>query len=231
MRNKTLGEIIRDARIKSGMSQRKLAEISGISRPLINLLEAGKRMNTSINTVTSLANALHIPAQEIMGIEHREFRMGEMVGSRIQTVLADIAREARERYDALDLVELPVHGTVPAGIPFPAEQEQGEFIEVPRRELNSIAPQGLYALKVGGDSLRGDEIYSGDLIIVNPGDTAILDGKIYIVRLGNEVCARHIFKQDGYLKLVSSDNISNEIKADEVEVLGRVILSGRWKRH
>jgi len=67
--------------------------------------------------------------------------------------------------------------------------------------------------------------------VVNKEAGDIIDGKIYIVRLGNEVCARHVFKLDDSLRLASSNGEYKEMLANEVEILGRLILTGRWKRH
>lgn len=216
-----LGKLLKKERLKKGLSQRQLSIMSGVSRAYINLLEGGYRGGrTSVDIITALARGLNIDIQELINVEQGKIRS-----------FADIISEAKEYYDALELIELPIRGSVPAGIPFPNEEETGEFIEVPRQALSGFASQNLYALKISGHSLQGDGIYSGDSVVVNPDDTAIQDGKIYIIRLDNEVCARHVFKQNDYLRLVSSDNISQEIKASEVEILGRILLSGRWKQH
>jgi repressor LexA len=54
---------------------------------------------------------------------------------------------------------------------------------------------------------------------------------IYVVRLGSEVAARHVFRDNGGVRLVSSHGECREISAAEVEILGRVILSMSAKRH
>lgn len=222
---KTQAEIIKEARIKAGLSQRKLAQISGVSRQLINFIESGKRKGKSADILKALAKALNIMPQELFGLEDSQMQMGKVIANRVETMFSEIMKDTQE------LLELPIRGTIPAGYPFPAEQESGEFVEVPRQELGGIAPESLYALTVSGESLQGDGILSGDVVAVNSIDTEIIDGKIYIIRLGNEVCARHVFKQDNYLRLVSSNGDYKEMLATDVEILGRVILSGRWKKH
>ena len=211
---------IKQAREESGLSQEEVGKHFGCSDVNISRIERGIT-GISISDLERLASVLGKP----LG-----WFLSDKVSSQPRP-LQVILREARERYESLELVELPIRGTVPAGYPFPEEEEQGEFIVVPRQELGGINPQTLYALKIGGDSLQGDEIYSGHMVIVNSVDTEIVDGRIYIVRLGNESCARHVFKQDNQLRLVSSNGEYKELLATEVEILGRVILSGRWRKH
>jgi hypothetical protein len=59
----------------------------------------------------------------------------------------------------------------------------------------------------------------------------ISDGKIYILRISNEVVARHTFKEARKLKLLSSNSKYQIIIATEADILGRVILAGGWKEY
>lgn len=83
---------------------------------------------------------------------------------------------------------------------------------------------------VNGDSLQGDGINHGDLVIVEP-NVEIIDGKMYVIRRQNEVVARHLYTDADKLKLVSSNEDYETVEATDIEVLGRLILSGRWKKH
>jgi repressor LexA len=141
-----------------------------------------------------------------------------------------VLEEARLALDRLDITEVPLRGTVPAGYADIVENESGEYIEIPRQELESKSPEKLYALKISGESLAGDSIYAGDIVVVEP-TSEIVDGRIYIIRLENQCVARHVYKLDSRIRLVSSNGDYKEIQANDVEILGRVILSGRWKKH
>lgn len=55
----SFGKILKKYRLKSGLSQEKLALISKIDRTYISLLERGKR-TPSINIVFKLANAMDV---------------------------------------------------------------------------------------------------------------------------------------------------------------------------
>jgi len=71
----TLGDAIRRFRVRAGMSQRTLAEISGIERSYISMLENNHRKNASYQIITALASAMGIPPSAI----YREAEM-EMPG-------------------------------------------------------------------------------------------------------------------------------------------------------
>jgi len=220
-----IGEKIRLLRKQKGISPEKLGKMIDMSGIYIRRLEKEEKRTITLTTATKLARGLGVPVAALLD----EADLPPVVT--IEKPLKMLLHEAQQKYEAMELVEIPVRGIVPAGYPYPSEQESGEFIEVPRQELGGNAPQGLYALKISGDSLQGDEIYSGDYAVVLKEAGKIIDGKIYIVRLGNECVARHVFKLDESLRLVASNGEFKEMLAAEVEILGRVILTGRWKRH
>ncbi|MFE9660296.1 helix-turn-helix domain-containing protein [Streptomyces sp. NPDC005955] len=61
-----IGERLRDVRKRRGMSQRELAEQSGVSLSLIRKLEQGKRSDTRLETAHRLAAALRVPTTGLL---------------------------------------------------------------------------------------------------------------------------------------------------------------------
>lgn len=51
------GQVLKDYRLKSGLSQEKLAELCDLDRTYISMLERGKRQPT-LGTIFELANVL-----------------------------------------------------------------------------------------------------------------------------------------------------------------------------
>ena len=62
---KQFGQRVRELRIERGLSQEKLAEISGLHRTYISSLELGKR-NVSLVNIHALAKALQVTADELL---------------------------------------------------------------------------------------------------------------------------------------------------------------------
>ncbi|MEU3076151.1 helix-turn-helix domain-containing protein [Streptomyces laurentii] len=66
-----IGERLRDVRKRRGMSQRELADQSGLSLSSIRKLEQGERSDTRLETARRLASALRLPTTSLMA-ESRE---------------------------------------------------------------------------------------------------------------------------------------------------------------
>jgi len=139
-----------------------------------------------------------------------------------------ILKEARERYDLLETIEVPIKGVVPAGYPSSEEERIEGYVSIPRGQLGK-ASKGIYALRVSGDSLIGDNIMPNDLVIVDP-SAPMIDGKIYLVRLENEVVIRHLHTIDDSVQLTSTNEKYQNINATQIEVLGGIILFGHWTK-
>lgn len=67
----TIGERLREIRKRRGLSQRELADLSGVSLSLIRKLEQGERSDTRLETARQLAHALKVPTTRLVA-EHAE---------------------------------------------------------------------------------------------------------------------------------------------------------------
>ena len=65
-----MGYKIKEARESKGMTQEKLAEISGVSRGTIIALESGEAKITTTKTLVKLAKALNTKVEEIFFAEN-----------------------------------------------------------------------------------------------------------------------------------------------------------------
>ena len=214
-----IGQRIKEYRKLRSYSIGKLSQIAGVDRGYLGALEAGKGGAVSIKTIYKLAKALDI--------EPELLTPGTQIKNR---PISSLMLELQQRLSASELMDIRVVGYVPAGDPISVQQQDMGYVEVPRVLLEGELMEGLYAVKINGESLSGDGIHDGDYVIVKPGNE-IIDGKIYIVKLGDEICVRHIYRRLKYLHLVASNCNYQDIKAKDVEIQGRVILSGNWNKH
>lgn len=67
-----IGDRVRSARKRCGLSQRKLAELSGVSVSLIRKVEQGERADVRMETLRRLAVALEVPTTVLMGQRREE---------------------------------------------------------------------------------------------------------------------------------------------------------------
>jgi transcriptional regulator with XRE-family HTH domain len=65
---KHFGDKVRELRIKKGMSQEQLAEVSGLHRTYISSLELGKR-NVSLINIHAIAKALGVSPDKLLRTE------------------------------------------------------------------------------------------------------------------------------------------------------------------
>jgi len=209
------------------ISQRQLAIRSGVDRSQINKLINGKfdkSGGSSIRTLQKLAEALDVNPEELMGTEipDKSGLPDKSVADMLKAFTSDFA----DKLQKLEIVEIPIRGIIPAGNPAVEEEIDLGVVRVPREVVEGKIDR-VFALKIGGESLSGDGLHYGDNVLIDP-DAPIIDGKIYAVRIGGtEVLARHVYKENGHLRLESSNNEYKRVLATDVEIQGRLIYQMR----
>ncbi|WP_338466056.1 transcriptional repressor LexA [Novosphingobium sp. ZN18A2] len=128
---------------------------------------------------------------------------------------------------ANDVVEIPLHGRIAAGVPIEA-LEDSATLPVPAALLGSGEH---YALEVSGDSMVEAGILDGDYALVRRTDTA-RDGEIVVALVrGEEATLKYLRREDGLVRLDPA-NAAYEpqiYRPDEVQVQGR--LAGLLRRY
>jgi len=120
-------------------------------------------------------------------------------------------------------MSLPILGRIPAGDPLLSEEYWIDNISIDR----SLVPDGTaFMLEVVGDSMTGDHITSGDLVLVRPNPKPE-DGSIVVAVIGDEATVKRLGKIDGKPALIPSNPayspiILNEENGD-VRIVGEVV--------
>jgi len=128
---------------------------------------------------------------------------------------------------ANDVIEIPLHGRIAAGVPIEAMEGQ-TMLPVPAALLGSGEH---YALEVSGDSMIEAGILDGDFALVKRTTTA-RDGEIVVALVrGEEATLKYLRREDGMVRLDPA-NAAYEpqvYRTGEVEVQGR--LAGLLRRY
>jgi len=133
--------------------------------------------------------------------------------------LTSKARDIDLIKDNRDMFEIPVIGRVAAGTPLLAQQNIEEKVAV----STSLFGKADFALKVKGDSMIGDHILNGDLVIVRSQSTAY-NGDIVVALIADEAVVKRFYLKDDHIELRSSNPSYATIKAREgIRIQGRVI--------
>ena len=126
----------------------------------------------------------HLKALERKGLIRRDankarsIRVLEVVGNETQSVA------------------IPILGSIAAGHPENAEQDQEGFVHIDSRSLGFKPTPRCYALRVTGDSMTGRGIYEGDIVIVD-GSKQPCEGNIVAALIDNEITLKTLVKRNG----------------------------------
>ncbi|MBI3261219.1 transcriptional repressor LexA [Candidatus Berkelbacteria bacterium] len=114
--------------------------------------------------------------------------------------------------------EIPLMGQIAAGAPIEAIRTN-ETIEIPR---DMMRPD-VFALKVRGDSMIEDGIFSGDYVIVQKTETP-KQGDIVVALLDNEnATLKRFYKERSRVRLMPANKNYGPIYSRSVVVQGRVV--------
>lgn len=117
------------------------------------------------------------------------------------------------------VINIPIVGEIAAGIPIEAYEEHTESIAI---TSDISTNESAYALRVRGDSMIGDHICDGDLVIIEPSET-VNDGEIGVAMLADgAVTLKRIMRDNNRIRLQPSNAKFPPIYADEVRIRGRV---------
>jgi repressor LexA len=141
--------------------------------------------------------------------------------------LAPLRSPAPAREPANDVIEIPLHGRIAAGVPIEA-LEGTSMLPVPAALLGSGEH---YALEVSGDSMVEAGIFDGDYALVRRTDTA-RDGEIVVALVrGEEATLKYLRRERGMVRLDPANAAYDPqfYQPHEVQVQGK--LAGLLRRY
>jgi repressor LexA len=160
----------------------------------------------------------------------RQADSGASAGSSLQAANSNTVSKAPlrpVREPANDVVEIPLHGRIAAGVPIEAIEDRVS-LSVPSALLG---PGEHYALEVSGDSMIEAGIFDGDFALVRRTDTA-RDGEIVVALVNDEEATLKYLRRDkGRIRLdpANSSYDPQIYDAHQVKVQGK--LAGLLRRY
>ncbi|RKF23292.1 transcriptional repressor LexA [Altericroceibacterium spongiae] len=198
----------------------ELKSKSGVHRLISALEERG-----FIRRLPNRARALEVlrPLDEAGAA--RSSASSKAIGS--HSALTNVADAPPPPQPANDVIEIPLHGRIAAGMPIEA-LEDTQTLPVPAALLGS---GDHYALEVSGDSMIEAGILDGDFALIKRTDTA-RDGEIVVALVRNEEATLKYLRRDGGKIRLDPANAAYEAQIympDEVHVQGK--LAGLLRRY
>ena len=197
--------MVTPARIKSAredlkLTKRELAKRIGVHESSINKYEKGL-VDIPLSKISELARVLRVTEAYLMGWEEK----------------------SEQKTQGL---QIPVLGTVAAGIPISAVEDILDYEEVPQ----SWKSQGeFFALRIKGDSMQ-PKMDDGDVVIVRQQSDANSGDTVIALVNGDDATCKKLQKTENGIMLVSTNQnylpmffTNKEIQTKPVVILGKVV--------
>jgi repressor LexA len=120
---------------------------------------------------------------------------------------------------------VPIMGRIAAGRPIEVIEDRQEF------DPDEFFPpgEGYYLLQVQGDSMIGDHIRDGDLVLVEPREAAEDGETVVAVLPDGEATLKRLYRDGGRFRLQPSNPAMEPIYTDDLSVRG--IVRGVLRRY
>jgi repressor LexA len=195
---------------------------SGVHRLISALEERG-----FIRRLPNRARALEVLRQpEDVGAKPATTRAAANVNTALTPLKPAVAIAPRPE-PANDIIEIPMHGRIAAGVPIEALEGQ-TMLPVPAALLG---PGDHYALEVSGDSMIDAGILDGDVALIRRTESA-RDGEIVVALIrGEEATLKYLRREKGLVRLDPANSAYEPqvYQPGEVEVQGK--LAGLLRRY
>ena len=173
----TLGDVISEYRAKHGLSMEKFAEMSGISKGYISMLERnqtqrGEEPSPSYEMYKNVARTIGIDVDELIRTVEGKISLHDSLPDNIIPMP--------------DIVKKPRLGTIACGVPILAEENIEAYDDVPAWIKCD------FTLLCKGDSMINARIFDGDVVCVKMQPT-VESGEIAAVMVGdNEATLKRV---------------------------------------
>lgn len=197
--------MVTPARIKSAredlkLTKRELAKRIGVHESSINKYEKGL-VDIPLSKISELARVLKVTEAYLMGWEEKTPQQSQGL-------------------------QIPVLGTVAAGIPISAVEDILDYEEIP----SSWQSQGeFFALRIKGDSMQ-PKMDDGDVVIVRQQSDANSGDTVIALVNGDDATCKKLQKTENGIMLVSTNPnylpmffTNEEIQTKPVVILGKVV--------
>lgn len=125
----------------------------------------------------------------------------------------------------VEVMSVPIVGTVAAGQPILAEENIEEYFPLP---INYAGKNDMFMLKVRGESMINAGILDGDYVIVESTEIA-RNGEIVVALLDDSATVKTYYREKDYIRLQPENDLLEPIISRDVKILGKV--SGVFRKY
>lgn len=206
----TINQRIKTARLKRQLTWQQLGDAVGVSWQSVRNWELEGGTAPTRKRLGAVAAALDVSAEWLLA------------GSS-----ANVA--ANEKYFFIPLYR----GEPPAGRSSVQENVTIESLRTEQPETyafrielfqqNHIDPVTCRVVKMPDEAMR-PSISPGDVLLVNLADRTIVDGRLYVLKVGEQLRVRRLYhKIDGRINVTADNSAADSASADQLQIVGRVV--------
>ena len=118
-----------------------------------------------------------------------------------------------------EFVNVPVIGTVAAGMPILAEENIEDYMPIP---VEILPNKEVFMLKVKGESMIEAGIYNNDKVIVAKQQDAENGDKV-VALVEDSATVKTFYRENGHIRLQPENHTMDPIIVNDVQILGKVI--------
>lgn len=193
--------------------------VTARQQQVLSFIQSFIQTNRYPPTIREIAESFNVSVKaahdHVKALEKKEVIRYDANRSRTIEVL--VAPEEEVQSPEL-LREIPILGSVAAGLPVLAAENLEGTIAVPEEQLS----KGVYfALRVRGDSMSGAGILDGDVAVIK--QQAVADnGDIVVAMVDEAVTIKRFFREPSRVQLRAENPRYSPIYTRDVRILGRL---------
>lgn len=140
------------------------------------------------------------------------------------------SRQPRSTLSGPHVVSIPIYGSIPAGLPINASQEQEGCVLIDVDTLGIKPTARTFGLKVKGDSMMGKNIVEGDTVIIEHG-VQPRSGDVVAALIDGQVTLKTFVLQQGkpYLR-AENPRYPKLIPQEELQIQGVMVALVRKRK-
>ena len=152
-----------------------------------------------------------------------------------QLEAAGLIRRDPTKPRAIDLLEdkpwertvnVPLVGTVTAGVPILAQENIEDYFPLP---VERMPNNEVFMLEVRGESMINAGILSGDYVVVEKKNTAS-NGDMVVALVDDGATVKTFYREEGVIRLQPENDNMEPFILKDVEILGKVIAVMRFMK-
>lgn len=207
-------------RLTNGMTQEDLSNLTGIPQSTLSGYFA-KRSTINVGNLQKIADALNVSKEDIDPIRFKSQQQ------KPQSPNPDLSKYGIISLENRRTKKIPILGEIACGVPIYAEETYNDYVEVDE----DIKVD--FALRTKGDSMIGDNIVDGDVVLVKK-VSMVEPHEIAVVIINDEATLKRVKydRANNIVMLIASNyNIAPIIysgeELEQINILGKVVLLQR----